>query len=951
MHNFFKKLFSTAVVLACLQMPQLFSDLTAQDFVKTQNEEEALFFRRMVEFWEDHKTDLVKNEIENYIKSDKKGEFSDYLKALLGNVYFSEKQYKEATLSYDKIESVEIKEKILMNFLQAYWELKEFTSVVQKSLEFMSFIAASDKADGARYYFLIADSYYQLALNSPNEVEALGYAAKGRPYFEKISEENAELKPALGHLLWMLKEYRLAAEVYLEAADKLKEQKEHLLFQAATIQVNFDKEKAIETFSQICQVGKEKVKEAAFNKMVLLAELGRYNDLLLAKEQLEVLLDTDKKEKLHFLLGKAYLALGDYKRSGEELSAFLESVQLPSEEGKIAISMLLTGGEKGEEVASLNLGLAKLEQSYPDEVSLPAVYFVRALVHKKQENLEGAKKDFELIEKKYPEFALKEDFLLEAGAFYYQINAFLHSRLVFKTFVDKYKEHALLPLAWRYFINSSIRLLDLTPPEKLASARSVLSEDLATFLSEKGLCNETERAEYGLILAKTIYELENFDEAFFHLNYLFEHYPDLKEKAEAQLLMGALKKRQDKNDLSFLEHLEKALLLDTEKKLNQVQVRLNLFNSYLELSLKEGKYLPLAAEHLYQAQKDRSVQLLTDNLLWLSDYYYQKVEEHLADNLQNKLKAVKTEYEKANEVLDRMIDEYYADRNIPQEKLFLEEVLFKKAMLLGYDNDESRQKEFLLQLVGNYEKAPKAAWANKEKVYFELAKLNLDQNTLRALDYFEKVITINENSFFGLASKLAKVRLKLAKINKSELNVENPVIYDDLNTLRNIKLQKSVKNEPLHLEASLDYIELETAALPEKEQCLKRFELLKKMKEDFTSEEDVLSKDYQSSLKLFPSKARLVSAYLALVDAEMALMQAKAKGNQKELFDRAEALYRQMMEDKLLLTHYLDGRVQTALLEIKEYKRSLLEPAVLPAEIPEEKASLEDVVDLTQTSK
>lgn len=922
MHIFFKNVFFSC--LTFLFVTNLSADLTVKDFVKATNLEESLFLRRIVESWEENQTDIVKNEIEGYLKKDDKKDFSDYLKALLGNIYFNEKKYKEAAAAYAKIESTDIKEKVLANNIQANWESKNFAVVVSEALEFMEIIADSGK-EIDRFYFLIGDSYYQLSLLEKDRKQ-IELASKARPYFEKISKEDVKLKPTLGHILFILKEYPAAAELYLLSADKIEGKKEELLFQAASIQVYFNKEKAVETFSQVCQIGKQKASDAAFNKMVLLVDLGRYNDLLLAKEQLAALLDKERQDKFHFLLGKAYLALKDYQKSGLELSSFLEgkNVQVASEEGKLALTMLFTSGEKGEEVTFLNLAIAKLEEFFPEDNGLPSAYFTRALLNKKQKNFEHVQTDFQLIEKKYSDFAKKEDFLMEAGSFYYEREDFLQSRLLFKTFVDTYKERPLFPLAWRYFINSSIKLLDKTSPDKITAARAVLIEDLSIFLAEKGLCNESEKLEYGFVLAKTIYELEDHEEAFVHLHYLFENYPKIKKRAEAQLLMGSL--NQKKGDfISALKHFERALDLDKNKKLNQTLIHLNLFNIYLELSKKEpqvAKYLQMAAAHLYQTQQDKKAQILTDNLVWLADYYYQEVENYMADDYQHRVqdKEILGIYVKANKVLDRIIKEHYSGNFIPEDKQFLEDILFKKAMLLGYVDKKDKQEKLLSEIVANYEKAPDSKWEGKEKTYFNLAKTILKRKAFLALEYFEKVINLNEKSSVALAAQLEKARIAISKIDNKARTLKNPIVSNVLNLLKNIKLQKNIKTEPVHLEASLDYIEIATAALPVSEQGSQKLELFKKMREDFTIETDVISKDYQSSLKLFPRKAKLVKAYLALVVAEEALVQAKLDGLKKEAVEKAESLYEQILADKLVLTAYLDHKVQAALQELTSLK-------------------------------
>ncbi len=912
-----KKVFLNLLFFIVLSASYLLADLTVKDF-SAANDEQALFLRRLVEYWEEDKKDIVKNEIEGFLQKGDKEEFSDHLKALLGNIYFNEKKYSEAVKVYSRIENSKTKEKILLNYVQACWEVKYFEKIIAETAGFTELIADSPKDEADRFYFLIGDSYYQLSLLAVDELKQMELAAKSRPYIEKLAMQDYNLKPVLGHILFMLREYPEAAQTYLIAADKLEEQKEDLLFQAATVQINFNKDKAIETFSQVCQLRQNKVSDAALNKMVLLVELGRYNDLLLAKEQLERLVDKSKLDKFHFLFGKAYMAIQDYQKAGHELSLFLEdkNAKIKSEEGKLAIMMLFTAGEKEEEISFLDLALSHLENFYSDEENLPSAYFARALLNKKKNNIEAAQKDFDLIEKKYADFAVKEDFLMEAGTFYYEIADFLHSRLLFKTFVDKYKQKPLLPLAWRYFINSSIKLIYKLPMEKVASARAVLVEDLSVFLAEKGLLNKEEKMDYGLILAKIIYELEEYEESFIHLSFLFENYPKIQNKAKAQQLMGSLQQKRG-NYVESLKGFEQALKLDADQKLDQASIHVNLFNIYLDLAKNESKYFSFAAEHLYQAQKSKNVEILTSNLLWLADYYYQIVENYMSADFRHSIEdgKIKEFYVKAKEIIDRLIRENYQDRMISQEKTFLENVLLKKAMLLGYGQDLNKQKELLLEITQNYEKAPDVNWENKGKTYFNLAKSFIRQNASLALEYLEKVISLNERSETALAAQLEKIRLVVGKIEKPSRTLENPIVCNALTLLKNMKAQKNVRTEPLHLEASLEYIEIATDGMEPQQQLEKKLDMLKKMKEDFTTDADVISKDYQNSLKLFPDKAKLVQTYLSFVEAEKVFLEAKLE-NKTEKLEKARDLYKKILKDNLVLTGYLDQKINSALEEI-----------------------------------
>lgn len=921
MINFFKKI--SSIFIAVLFITNVSAELSVKEYANTKNEDEALFLRRIVEFWQENNTDIVKAQIHDYLKGDKPTEFSDYLKTLLGNIYYSEKKYDKASEIYQQISKKEMQEEVLANFVQSYYELQNFEAVIERCSENMNFIAGSNKKLSDRFYYLLGDSYYQLALTKNDEKESLLFARKAKPYFEKLSLENHKIKPCLAHIFYLEKDFPKAAELYLAAADKLLDQKEEFLFQAATLQVNFDKEKAVESFSQVCRIGKDKLQEASFNKMLLLVDLGRYNDLLLAKEDLVKNLNEDQQSKLHFLLGKAYLGLNDFKRAGEELAAFLESKDATEEESLTSLNMLLSCAEKRDIVSFADLAITKLEENFKENNLLPVAYFLRGRMHKKQSDFSEAKKDFVCLEKNFPDFAKKEDFLIEAGSFYYQTKDFLQSRLLFKTFVENYHSHDLSPLAWRYFVNSSIQLEAAASGDKLQVAKEVLVEDLESFLAEKELSNETEKMEYGFILVKTLYDLEKWQDSLDHLNNLVLNYPQMGSQATIQLYLGSLKQKIDVASPTYIENLEAALLLDKDKSLDHVQIHLNLFNTYLDLYKKEEKFMDLAAEHLYIVQADKNVAVMLDNLLWLLDYYYKIVESHMA-NFENQAKDIFEYIDHAQNVVERIVAENRHDSIIPLNKLFLEGVLFKKAKLLGFEGKKVEEKEYLNELKDNYERALDVNWQMKDKVYFALAEKAIEEKQAVANNYLDQVIKFNERSYYGLFAKLEKVRLKLKNMDKSKRLLQHNTIYEDLSLLKNIKLQKSVQTEPVHLEAGLDYITFETEVIDGTAAIAKQLQLLKKLKVDFTDKTDIVSKEYQNSLKLHPDKKALVEAYFAYINAEIMHKEALVDEIKKEKLEKAAAMHQQMAEKKQLVTPYLKAKNKEALVAIKKELKEIL---------------------------
>ena len=96
---------------------------------------------------------------------------------------------------------------------------------------------------------------------------------------------------------------------------------------------------------------------------------------------------------------------------------------------------------------------------------------------------------------------------------------------------------------------------------------------------------------------------------------------------------------------------------------------------------------------------------------------------------------------------------------------------------------------------------------------------------------------------------------------------QDPSWQEVLNDLKDLELKKNLSSEPIHLEASLHYIECKTAHLPEDKKNQKTLQLLELMKENFSSSQDAKVKQYLSASSLFPEKAEIYGHYMKLLDA------------------------------------------------------------------------------------
>src|ERR1700722_1457381 len=73
------------------------------------NEEEALFVRRINEFWRDKELPFAKRQIEEFLSKFPKSEYADVFHAMLGEIASYEHNYEEGLKNFDNIKALEVR--------------------------------------------------------------------------------------------------------------------------------------------------------------------------------------------------------------------------------------------------------------------------------------------------------------------------------------------------------------------------------------------------------------------------------------------------------------------------------------------------------------------------------------------------------------------------------------------------------------------------------------------------------------------------------------------------------------------------------------------------------------------------------------------------------------------------------------------------------------------------
>ena len=330
---------------------------------QAQTEDEALFLRRIADFWQEGEYLVAKAQIEEFLSYYPNSAFGDTLRAALGDLLLREKNYSEALTRYTQISSLELSKRSFLNRMQCLYHLGWYATLAdscEKALQEHE----SDSHQKLQTTYFLAIALYQQCLNSAKEPEALPkLAERARPYFQTLfeSELSSEVAQAFAHLCCILKDYPKAAKIVLDQAKKIPESEEELLFQGALIQAEYDKELAIATFSEIAKMGKSKSKEAAYNGLVLSFDAGHFDQLVSNKEEFFKKIPEEKASLAHLFLGRSYIALKQYREGVEELKTYLSSAE-PSEFERGALLSLLDASVKLESLDSFEWALKQLAE-------------------------------------------------------------------------------------------------------------------------------------------------------------------------------------------------------------------------------------------------------------------------------------------------------------------------------------------------------------------------------------------------------------------------------------------------------------------------------------------------------------------------------------------------------------------------------------------------------------
>jgi len=891
----------------------IFNLCTAQEYVSP---EEALFVRRILEFWKDKENALVKSQVQQFLQQYPSSSYHDSLLVLVGDIFWNEKNYEKALSAYGDIQSKEHKEKVFNNCIDCLFHLKRYQTLSDMILPRIS-KKPPETNEQALWMYLYAEALLDQAKNAKDPLQVQNFHDMAREYFELLTETEHKLNArlALGEILVSLGNLKQAAENYKQTALLIPEKKGTMLLLAAQLQTKEDPEDALRIYATLLEE-KDFSNEAARNKMALMYEMEKYAQIISEAKALMQASSKEQQEIVDYYVGRSHFALNQYKEVIALFEPYIKKPLKDEQQQKALLLALIASAYQLNQLDSLENWGKLYEKKFPDDEAKPRILYLRALAFKNSDHYAAAESLFGRLLKEHPTYEKAESAAFERALALYKQGKWSLSRQAFVAFAKDYPQSPLINTALQYISNASLQALELSEEKDKTLLRKQLLTDLMLVLKHPEGLKSDLKAKYQLKIARTLYDLKNYDEAIVALNAYVKQFPKDPSLYQGHLLLASCY-REGKQDLTqFVKHSEKVLFLHADYPDKQ-KLRLNLFGAYLQLAKnnpKEAESLhEKAADHLYAVAIEDIDNLKQENALWLANRLYLKAKqqgnEFATETIQDPI---------AKDAAQKAIKVYvYALSKTPElnlETLALEQELFKLGTLYLWLNQPKDAREVFEQLYAQQNSHKEWAWTLPSRTAFALANAHrLEGNAQQALDLYQGLMTQSKPKDHGVASaaKLEWARLSFALLPNEKRNMEDAEMVAILKTLKDLQIKKILNQEPLHLEAAIDYAAFRSAIEPKENQVEQQRFLLLRAKEDFTSRTDLHSKDYYASRKEQPDKDLIYQAYMILIDAQILRLEAtlaEQKGAISEVQAKREAsksLYKSLTNGKFAVSKYL----------------------------------------------
>ena len=447
-------------------------------------------------------------------------------------------------------------------------------------------------------------------------------------------------------------------------------------------------------------------------------------------------------------------------------------------------------------------------------------------------------------------------------------------------------------------------------------------QDLQLIFEQKQLFSQTEWIDYTLLYAKVAYELKRFAYALAilqeHLFIRGEEEVKTTHLADAHFLAALCHSQLHPDYSAFCMHSEKALELNP-KLYDAHTTHIQLYNAYIslagfgraenELSGSQSQRetcLEQAGEHLYEVFSRAALSLKEENLFWLASYYHSKAKAHFDQLFAYKVPPpadVLIAVERSSKLYETLFfNEDGRLIGLTEKTAHLETECLKWAKCLEYEGKNQEKLALLKALIDQQSATKSISWQAKQEVLVEYGltclALGKTRQALQTFSFIDRSSpALIATSLKNLAT-LKAARLEFSLLPEPLKKACEPQVSQILVRLKDLQILKSSVDFPNHIEAALDYAHIRAALVPEKEKnsCYRHF--LKRIEEDFSSENpDAITKEYLREIEQTEEKAQALAAYFTFFRAEHLRLNAEMSRSEEkmsemeELHEKALALY------------------------------------------------------------
>lgn len=836
--------------------------------------DETLSIRRIATCYHERDFELATELIDDFFREYPSTTHAENIYLLLADIYSQQRKWEKALITYQLLQDPSLAKDCMVQKLYCLYSLQRFKDLKESILPLLKEIDSYSKADQDLIHFYFAESLLK-ERKEHVELEVLNQAEK--IYLSLAHSSYAPyVKISLAYLYSLQNHHEKAAALFAESAEHFLDIKEKLLFAAANQQSFFDIPLATQTFEHIKELHSLNQSDAFYNWMVLLFQSENFSKIIEAKDELLNQVPSARKANTYFLIGKAFYKEKNYPEALEHFELSLPN-QTDLSDIKETLLLSVLSSYHLKDLAKLSLSLASLEKSFRNSIEHGEALLWKGKLLQEKKDFSKAILYFQRVIKLNFEKTCASAFY-QLGVTYFLQSNFQKSYDYFYQLIEKHPQSAYQKSAVSYLVHAAINLYNKKESSK---AKEWLIKAHLIALETKDFFREDQLPQVYLSLAKLYLDSNQLSQFNHYLDHFINQYSAHPLAYQAHLLSAFYYKMKQKDMVAYLESLEKTALssppIETASAVNA-----DLFYGYLKQIKQSNSF-----ENSYEKICNVAIRLIELNYLFpknISLWFCQSLFQYV----ENKADKKDLHLEKVELIL-----KYFLKQFSPLETLAEENILLNTAQVLGWQNKHQEKLTLLQNILDHFSKNHPLY---VKALYQKGNCLEALSQAPQAMEAYEELLSSPGLSILEISLKakhhLAQLfTLKYFKSPSPELSEKIQQLYQSLHVSR------SFQNEPLHLEAALDF-SLFTFFKDAKEENYSSFlNALIKIKTDFSLTDTLPAQEYHELRSKDPKKNDLFTQYMQYIDAKIAHLQAKIYFQKKELEKYEE---KKLLSSKLL---------------------------------------------------